>query len=611
MKNTRWLARFGGLATAAVMLFSQTAALSGNASQTPGTDLAEVCNYSEDVSIVLKRGEAADIKPGDYGVQPSDIISQVWIDLSTDISSGKPMMPAMGYNAPGYENAELDQKDWFGTGDWVQTPAEKMTFCWDTLKDFPISGSFQLQLWGEEGDVIDTATVTRIGFKVKGGGSIGVATRPGDVNNDRMVSVADAVLLVKFLLAETETLNAPANADLDKNNRLDAVDLTLLKRGLMNGTYEQQQNQDDETAMEFVSHLKLGWNLGNTMDAQGWYSKTNQDAKTYETSWGNPVTNKAMIDTIKAAGFNTVRIPVSWGAKMDSNTYQISDSWMNRVQEIVDYVIDNDMYCIVNIHHDNTDFDYETKIHHFPDFPYFYPDSAHYQQSEKFVTAVWSQVSERFKGYDNHLIFETMNEPRLVAHNNEWWIDPNNNDCKDAMNCINKLNAAALNVIRQSGGNNEKRFVLLPTYAANPDAATLEGCVMPNDDHIMAEIHAYRPYNFCLANDGTGVSKFNAQSDGAEIYSMMNNLKNRFLNNGIPVVIDEFGAMNRNNEDDRAAWVKYYLETANSFGIPCVWWDNNAFTGSGENFGLLNRSENRIEYTKIMSAMAEATKNRG
>ena len=609
MKNKKWLSRLGGLATAAVMLFSQTAGLSGSAAKMAATDLSETCNYSKEVSIVLKRGEPVDVKPGDYGVLPTEVVSQIWIDLSTDVSSGKPIMPAYGYTATGYENAELEQKDWYGTGDWVSEPTEKMTFCWDTLKDYPIPGVFQLQLWGEEGAVIDTATVTRIGFKVKGGGSIGVATRPGDVNNDRQVTIADVILLVKYLTAETDTLNAPANADLDKNNRLDAVDLTLLKRGLMDGSLEVHTNPTDETAMEFVSHLKLGWNLGNTLDSQGYYSKQNQSPSTYEESWGNPTTTKGMIDTIKAAGFNTVRIPVSWGAKMDGNTYQINSSWMDRVQEVVNYVIDNDMYCIVNIHHDNTDFDYNTNTHHFPDFPYFYPDSAHYQQSEKFVTSVWSQVSERFKGYDNHLIFETMNEPRLVGHRNEWWIDSSNSDCQDAMNCINKLNAAALNVIRKSGGNNEKRFVLLPTYAANPDQATLDGCVMPNDSHILAEIHAYRPYSFCLEKGGT--ANFNVNSDGGEIVTMMNSLKNKFINNGIPVVIDEFGAMNRNNEDARATWVKFYVETANSFGIPCVWWDNNAFSGDGENFGLLDRNANQIRYPKIMSAMVEASKNRG
>ncbi|MBQ3939559.1 MAG: cellulase family glycosylhydrolase [Oscillospiraceae bacterium] len=609
MKIKNVLARIGGLATAAVTLLSQSAGLTGGAAQMTGRNITDTCTYAEDVSIKLQRGEATVVKPGDYGVKPTDVITEVWIDLSTDISSGKPIMPAMGYDAPGYENAEMKQKDWYGTGDWIQTPAEKMTFSWEALKDFPITSSFQLQLWGEEGAVIETATVTRLGFKVKGGGSIGTATRPGDVNNDRMVSVADAVTLVKFLLCETETLPAPANADMDKNNTLNAVDLALLKRGLLNGTLGGGGSEsDDETAMEFVSHIKLGWNLGNTLDAQspGWAKTAPYEA---ETSWGNPVTSKAMIDAVKAAGFNTVRIPVSWGCKMDGSSYKINDDWMNRVQEIVDYVIDNDMYCIVNIHHDNSAKDAESGVP--TSFPYFYPDSAHYQQSERFVTSIWSQVSERFKGYDNHLIFETLNEPRLIGHRNEWWIDSSNNDCKDSMDCINKLNAAALDSIRKSGGNNEKRFVLMPTYAANPDPATLAGCVMPNDDHILAEIHAYRPYNFCLANDGTQTSNFDANSDGSEIVSMMNNLKSKFLDHGIPVIIDEFGAMNRNNEDARAAWVKFYLETANSYGIPCVWWDNNAFSGSGENFGLLDRSTNQIRFPKIMSAMVEATKNRG
>ena len=282
------------------------------------------------------------------------------------------------------------------------------------------------------------------------------------------------------------------------------------------------------------------------------------------------------------------------------------------MQEVVNYVIDNDMYCILNIHHDNTDFDYNTNTHIYPDFPYFYPDSAHYQQSEKFVTSVWSQVADRFENYDSHLIFETLNEPRLVGNQqHEWWIDTNSADCQDALNCVNKLNAAALSTIRKSGGNNEKRFVMMPTYSASPDAQNLAAYTIPNDKHIIAEIHAYRPYKFALANDGTGVSTFNEATDKGELIEMFNNLKSKFMNNGVPVIIDEFGAMNRNNEDQRAAWVKCYLELADSYGVPCVWWDNNLFAGEGEQFGLLNRGTLQIQFPKIMAAMNEATKNRG
>jgi endoglucanase len=278
---------------------------------------------------------------------------------------------------------------------------------------------------------------------------------------------------------------------------------------------------------------------------------------------------------------------------------------MDRVQEVVNYVIDNDMYCILNIHHDN----------HIANYPYFYPDNSHYQQSEKFVTSVWEQVSERFEAYDNHLIFETLNEPRLTNHPDEWWIDPNNisNDVKDAMNNINKLNAAALNTIRQSGGNNAKRFVMMPTYGASADGPNLNGCVMPNDDHIIAEIHAYRPYYFALAPDDEPqmTTQFDPAGNGGDIVNFLNDVKRKFIDNGIPVIIDEMAATNRNNLSERVEWAKYYTETASKYGIPCVWWDNNAFGVGNENLGLIDRSNNQVRYPEIMEALLEGTKTRG
>ena len=607
MKQNKW-SRFGGTVTAAVMLLSQVAAMQGSAAA-PASKGIDACDYVlQTEGKKVERGEPVEFKVSDLGAPAGAVVKEVWIDMSADTGKGLPTMPAFGYYAPG-----CGEYDWYSDGLWMQNPAAQTVVTFKVSEDYAMPSSFQIQCWGEEGESLDYFTLNAVGVCVEGGTSgdpeIGMVTRKGDVDLSKSVDKADVTDLVNYLTQE-KAIESAANADMDASKQLNAIDLTLLKRSIIDGSANPQSQGSDETAMEFVNHIKLGWNLGNTLDAQGatWYKRDPAEA---ETCWGNPQTTKAMIDAIKAAGFNTVRIPVSWGCKMDSNTYKIDDAWMNRVQEVVNYVIDNDMYCILNIHHDNGGADDQTNAWVEPPFPYFYPSSNHYTHSEKFVTSVWSQVADRFESYDNHLIFETLNEPRLVAHRNEWWIDSSNNDCKDAMDCINKLNAAALSSIRKSGGNNEKRFVLMPTYAASPDPANLAGCVMPNDDHIIAEIHAYRPYKFALANDGTQVSTFNEASDKGELVEMFNNLKGKFLNNGIPVIIDEFGAMNRNNEDQRAAWVKCYLTLADSYGIPCVWWDNNAFSGTGEQFGLLNRSNCQIQYPSIMSAMVEATKNRG
>ena len=555
------------------------------------------CTYTKELNgVTLVQGETYNMTLGDLGVSALETPTEIWLKVTADVSSGLPMMPAIGYTTSSYINADGEEATWYGDGCWIQNPTAVSTVMIPIPAEHPMPDTFQIQLWGETGSTIASAQLNAVGV-VTGSGTgadIGIMTRKGDINKDKIVDVKDINALAKYLVGELTELDAPANGDLDGNETLNAKDLTLLKRGILDGTLGGQSPSNpgnpNETAMEFVKHIKVGWNLGNTMDS---ISDANvaplSNVLQYETYWQSSMTTQAMIDKIKSAGFNTVRIPVSWGQKMDSN-YIINEKWMDRVQEIVDYVINDDMYCILNIHHDN---DIRSQG------GYFYPDNAHYAQSEKFVTAVWTQVSARFADYDNHLIFETLNEPRLIGHTNEWWIDPNNADCKTAMDCINKLNAAGLKAIRNSGGNNATRFVMMPTYAASPDSANLSGCVFPDDSRLIAEIHAYRPDPFAL--NGT-TSQFDPSTDGRGIITFMNDLENRFIKKGIPVIIDEFGAVNRSNDSERAEWAKFYIKQANSRGIPCVWWDNNY----DPDFTLLQRSNNTLVHTSIIDAIMDA-----
>ena len=151
------------------------------------------------------------------------------------------------------------------------------------------------------------------------------------------------------------------------------------------------------TAKDLVAQMKVGWNLGNTMDATG---GSGIDA---ETSWGNVETTKLMIDQVKDAGFNVFRLPVSWGTHMDEN-YTVDEAWMNRVQEIVDYGIDNGMFVILNTHHEE----------------WYMPKKDRADKDIEQLKALWKQICDRFQGYDEHLIFEGVNEPRLRGEGNEW-----------------------------------------------------------------------------------------------------------------------------------------------------------------------------------------------
>lgn len=350
----------------------------------------------------------------------------------------------------------------------------------------------------------------------------------------------------------------------------------------------------DNEALQFVQNMKTGWNLGNTLDAHNSNGSFIDELQT-ETAWGNPVTTKEMIDTVKAAGFNTLRLPITWHQHVtiestaDSHLgagVTVSTAWVDRVQEIVDYAYANDMYVIINIHHDT-------------DLAYYYPDSAHYGQSANFSYAIWAALSERFKDYDQHLIFEASNEPRLIGTSQEWNFNENDAACQDSADCINRLNQVFVDVVRNSGGNNADRYLMIPSYSASLAAVTSDLFKLPTDtveNRLIVSNHAYTPYNFALKpTDQGGGGSFNPTSPSStgEIDGLMTKLYDKFISNGIPVVMGEYGAMSRdNNLQDRVNFYAYYVAAAKARGITCCVWDNGYALGSGgETFGLLNRKD--------------------
>ena len=352
------------------------------------------------------------------------------------------------------------------------------------------------------------------------------------------------------------------------------------------------KNADTEAILE---DMGLGWNLGNSLDATG------GSGLDTETSWSNPKTTQALIDKVKSLGFNTVRVPVSWGKHVSGDNYTIDSAWLARVKEVVDYCYKNDMYVILNIHHD-------TKSSESASGAGYYPRSSAYSSSEKFVTSVWSQMSEYFKDYDYHLIFETLNEPRLIGTGCEWWFDKWNipSEVKDAIDCINKLNQKAVDTIRDTGSNNKGRLIMCPGYDASIDGATVSGFKLPTDisgnkNRIAVSVHAYSPYNFAM-NVGSGSTSAYTSSIKSELRDLFSTLKSNFRDKGIPVVIGEFGSTDKNNTAERVKWATDYTALARKNNIPCVLWDNNAFAVyngnsivlNSEYHGYINRKNNTV-----------------
>ncbi len=337
-----------------------------------------------------------------------------------------------------------------------------------------------------------------------------------------------------------------------------------------------------ETSVEMAKAMKLGWNLGNTLDATG-----SRGMKS-ETSWGQPSVTKELIEYVKASGFTTIRIPVSWNNHMSDGV--IDSEWMDRVQEIVDWALDANLYVIINSHHDNDK---------------YYPSDSKMEKSREYIRNIWTQISERFKDYDEHLIFESMNEPRLEGTSKEWWFAENDGDGLACIKNIVELNQIFVDTVRQSGGKNETRFLGVPSAMASSDNALNKAFSMPNDtieNHLLLSVHAYTPYDFTMNENGydTWSSANNKEFD------FMVNLKKQFINNGYGVYIGEFGATNKDNLSSRCSWADAYCSKAKVLGLSCILWDNGGTKKGNENFGMINRKKLEIYYPEILKKMVDA-----
>lgn len=353
---------------------------------------------------------------------------------------------------------------------------------------------------------------------------------------------------------------------------------------------EITKKEPTSEAVEFVLDMGAGFNLGNTFDSTD--GKKNVAGTKYETLWGNPVTTQENIKGLKEAGFKTIRIPVSWHNHVDEK-FNINEEWMNRVEEVVKWALDEDMYVILNIHHDN-------------EKGYMYPSYDELENSKKYVKAIWSQVAKRFGNYDEKLIFESLNEPRQKDTSIEWWIDVNSEAGKECLDCVNQLNQVAVDTIRSTEGEyNKSRYITVPGYCGSPDFVLCKGFEMPDDskaseeNRILVTVHAYRPYKFAL--DPNGVKVFKTLGGGYELKTMCANLYNKFGANGIGVLIDEWGSVDRDgNTDYRTEHAACFVAYANANCMATCWWDNGIFSGSGERFGLYRRTKDTIEYPTIL-----------
>lgn len=331
--------------------------------------------------------------------------------------------------------------------------------------------------------------------------------------------------------------------------------------------------------VELCGRITVGWNLGNSLDATG-------SGMSSETSWGNPKTTKELILKVKEAGFDAVRIPTTWYNHLD-NDFNISEEWLARVQEVVDYAYDEGMYVILNVHHENWNDPYESTL----------PDV------KKKIKKLWTQIANRFESYGERLIFEGMNEPRWKNTNYEW-----NGGNAEGRRVVNAYNECFVETVRATGGNNRYRALMIPTYAAS--SSGLDGFTVPQDKSVIVSVHAYSPYNFAMNPSGTTKFDPNNTSDTQELTLLAGTLYDRFISKGTGVIIGECGTANKNNYSDRVNWAGYFPKLFRSKGIPVFLWDNNAYGSGNETFGQLHRDTLAWEYPEYIKAFVKAAKQK-
>lgn len=342
----------------------------------------------------------------------------------------------------------------------------------------------------------------------------------------------------------------------------------------------------DLSSDEIIQEMGAGWNLGNTMDGHTGLTPS-------ETAWQPCVTTKETIKTVHDMGFNTVRVPVTWG-NMINEDYSVRESWMNRVQDIVDYCIEQDMYVILNMHHDGAEAMYWFNL----------KESGEELDKiwEKF-RGLWTTIAERFKNYDEHLIFESMNE----IQGGKW--DQEEAGTQFGVN-INTANQIFVDTVRSTGSNNSRRWLSIPpwgTRIAVAINAEKYGFEMPKDTledpRIMLAVHDYAPVNKCL----NGTSREDNDiilSDVIDCYEdNFIALNENYVAKGIPVVLGEYGAVDKDNTPQRELYCEGVNVLAKKHKIVGVYWDDGGVDDNA--FALVDRSKNAIRqgYESISYAL--------
>ncbi len=350
-----------------------------------------------------------------------------------------------------------------------------------------------------------------------------------------------------------------------------------------------------ESAFDSVANMKIGWNLGNYMDANGnWVQDNTPEA--YMTCWGNPIVDESLFKKLRKMGIGAVRVPVTWVNHFVEDG-SIDPTWMARVKEVVDWVLANDMYCIVNVHHDTGAAEDSMDR-------WLFASEDNFNRNQELFSMLWANIADEFKYYGEKLVFEGFNE--MIDEACNW------TDCSmAAAQAINEYSKCFVDTVRKSGGYNATRNLICNTYAAANFENALYFYSAPSDsvkDHIIGQIHFYEPYELTM-NESGGTTKEFTKEDRDLVDAVIDNAGEAFYTRGdrrtpIPWIIGEFSMANRDNTAERIKWFKRVISDAKKWGATCFIWDN----GTPENMGYVDRIGDNDPYLDIIKACVEVAR---
>lgn len=351
----------------------------------------------------------------------------------------------------------------------------------------------------------------------------------------------------------------------------------------------------NSTAAQLAAKIKLGWNMGNSLEAIGG-----------ETAWANPKATKALIDLVKANGFNAIRIPCSFDQYLaNSTTAKIKEEWLARVKEVVNYGVANDMYVIVNIHWDGGWLENNCT------------EAAKSATNAK-QKAYWEQIATHLRDFDEHLIFASANEPK-VANATE-------------MAVLTTYHQTFIDAVRSTGGKNAYRTVVVQGPDTDIEKTNKLMLTLPTDkvaNRMMMEVHYYTPYQFTLMDKDadwgkmfyywgatnrstTDTERNPTWGEEADLAKLFKSMKTQFVDKGIPVILGEFGAIRRSNLTgsnltlhlaSRAYYLKSVVQQAKANGMVPFYWDEGNIGSNG--FGIFNRFNTTVADTQALNGLLD------